>query len=144
MPSFYLLALLTFLLDRLSKYLVLRADYTLVELTPFFNLVKVWNKGVAFGLMGEGAFSTLLILLIPLLLIMLIFYARKTDKINRVFLGMILGGGLGNWLDRLIFGAVLDFMDLHLKGYHWPAFNVADLAITLGLLGLVGRNAFKN
>ncbi len=146
MQIFYLFAFFVFLLDRLTKYLILRADYTIIEITSFLNLVKVWNKGVAFGFMGGSpeTFQILLTILIPLIMLLLYFYARKTDKFNKALLGIIFGGGLGNWLDRVSFGAVLDFIDIHYKNFHWPAFNVADLAITIGLILLVARNAFKN
>ncbi len=146
MQVFYISALFIFLLDRLTKYLVLRSDYTILEVTPFLNLVKVWNKGIAFGVMAgaSNTFSILLILLTPLILIFLYFYARKTDKTNKALIGMIFGGGLGNWMDRISFGAVLDFIDFHYKNYHWPAFNIADAGITLGLILLVLRNVFKN
>lgn len=145
MQVFYLFAIFIFLLDRLTKFLILRMDYNFLEITPFLNLVKVWNRGIAFGLMDEfSIFSSLLIFLIAMILLLVVFYAKKTDKFNKAFLGIVFGGGLGNWLDRVSFGAVLDFIDLHYKNYHWPAFNVADLAITVGLIFLVARNAFKN
>ncbi|MEZ0343414.1 MAG: signal peptidase II [Caldimicrobium sp.] len=146
MLIFYLFAFFTFFLDRLTKYLTLRMDYSILEITPFLNIVKVWNRGIAFGLMGGSfkIFSSLLIFIIPVILLLVYFFARKTDKFNKALLGIVFGGGLGNWLDRISFGAVLDFIDLHYKNYHWPAFNVADLAITVGLILLVVRNAFKN
>ena len=146
MKLFYLFALIIFLFDQITKYLILRWDYTFLEITPFLNLVKIWNKGVAFGLMGETfkAFSTLLLFLIPLILFFVYLYAKKTDKINKILLGIIFGGGLGNWLDRIRYGAVLDFIDFHYQNYHWPAFNIADVAITIGLILFILRNAFKN
>lgn len=101
---------------------------------------------MAFGLMEESfkIFSILILFLIPLILFLVYLYAKKTDKINKILLGIIFGGGLGNWLDRIRYGAVLDFIDFHYKNYHWPAFNIADVAITVGLILFILRNAFKN
>lgn len=144
MQNFYLSALLVFLLDQLSKYYILSLPFSSIEILPFLAIVKTWNKGVAFGIGASSLISPLFTFLIPLLLLVLLIYARKTDKINKVFLGMIFGGGLGNWFDRVRFGAVLDFIDLHYKSWHWPAFNVADTAITLGLLFLIKRHVVKS
>ncbi|MGB9762176.1 MAG: signal peptidase II [Caldimicrobium sp.] len=146
MQLFYFFALIIFLFDQITKYLILRWNYTFLEITPFLNLVKIWNKGMAFGLMEESfkIFSILILFLIPLILFLVYLYAKKTDKINKILLGIIFGGGLGNWLDRIRYGAVLDFIDLHYQNYHWPAFNIADVAITVGLILFILRNAFKN
>lgn len=146
MRVFYLSAITIFLLDRISKYLVLKAEYQLVEVLPFFNLVKVWNKGIAFGLLrnSPNLFDLLLLLLTPLILGMLFYIARKSAQRDKIFLGMVFGGGLSNWIDRISFGAVLDFLDLHLGGLHWPAFNIADLGITIGLLLFLTKHVLKD
>lgn len=146
MKLFFLSASFVFLLDRITKYLALQSPYERIEVLPFLNLVKAWNKGVAFGVFHNHAeiFSPLLLILTPLILIFLLIFARKTDNINKVIFGAIFGGGLGNWLDRLIFGAVFDFIDWYMGNLHWPAFNIADLAISLSLIVFVIRYVFKN
>lgn len=146
MRNFYTTAGLIFLLDRFTKYLVLKTDFHVIEVLPVLNLVKVWNRGIAFGTLAEGPgfLSLLLLLMTPLILTFVLIIARKSSQRERIFLGMIFGGGLGNWVDRIFFGAVLDFIDLHLGDLHWPAFNIADLAITLGVILLIGIHVFKN
>lgn len=144
--AFYLSALLVLFLDRITKYLVLKAGDLPRELFPFFNLTKVWNKGVAFGFMGGSPefFSMLLLIATPIILLLLLILSKRADIKNKIAFGLILGGGLGNWIDRIVFGAVLDFIDLHLGEFHWPAFNVADAGITAGLILLVVSHVFKD
>ncbi|MCS7149148.1 MAG: signal peptidase II [Caldimicrobium sp.] len=146
MKSFYITALVVFLFDRLTKYLVLQADYKILEITPFLNLVKVWNKGIAFGFFRESPdiFNFLLILLIPLILLAVFFFAKRVSGVDRVSLSLIFGGGLGNWLDRIALGAVLDFIDIHVRNYHWPAFNIADASISLGLILFLFNHVLKD
>lgn len=145
MKSFYLSALVVFLCDRITKYLILEADDLYYEVFPFLNLLKVWNKGVAFGFMGGDPqfFSTLLLIAIPIILIFLFILVQRADIKNKIAFGMIFGGGLGNWIDRMTFGAVLDFIDIHLGKFHWPAFNIADAGISLGLIFLMVSHVFK-
>ncbi|MCS7199195.1 MAG: signal peptidase II [Caldimicrobium sp.] len=136
MGLFYLSGLLVLLLDRITKYLILKINYDHIELTFFLNLVKVWNKGIAFGLFRDFSnfLNIFLILFTPLILIMILIFARKQPRFEQILLGCIFGGGMGNWLDRVLFGAVLDFIDFHVGKYHWPAFNIADLAISISLI----------
>lgn len=74
----------------------------------------------------------------------LFYIARKSAQKDKIFLGMVFGGGLSNWIDRISFGAVLDFLDLHLGDLHWPAFNIADLGITIGLILFLSRHVLKD
>lgn len=108
-----------------------------LPLTGFLNLVTVWNRGVSFGLFASHAD------LLPLLLTgvaaavsaVLAVWLFRTDRAGlAVALGLVIGGALGNAVDRLRWGAVFDFVDLHLAGWHWPAFNLADAAITVGVV----------
>ncbi len=146
MKSFYLSALVVFILDRMTKYLILKAGDFYYEVLPFLSLLKVWNKGIAFGFMGANPnlFSTLLLIAIPIILIFLLIFAQKADTNSKIAFGMIFGGGLGNWLDRMTFGAVLDFIDIHLGRFHWPAFNIADAGISFGLILLIVSHVFKD
>uniref|UniRef100_A0A7V4JQ72 Lipoprotein signal peptidase n=1 Tax=Thermodesulfobacterium geofontis TaxID=1295609 RepID=A0A7V4JQ72_9BACT len=145
MRLFWLSASLIFILDRFSKYLILKAQFEKIEILPILNIVKVWNKGIAFGLFSKtGIFSTILLIFVTLVVLLIIYvwakkiyFQNKKDKISLISLGMLLGGGLGNLIDRIFFGKVFDFIDLHIKNLHWPVFNVADIAVTLALFLLI-------
>ena len=133
MRNFYLTASLVFILDRLTKHLILLADYHRIELLPFLALVKVWNRGVAFGLFSSADAANLFFALATALALVVVLYlSRRADTMARLGYGLIFGGGLANLVDRVVFGGVLDFIDFHVGGLHWPAFNLADLAITIG------------
>ncbi len=127
------------LLDQASKAWVLASFRYLesVVVTPFFNLVLVYNSGAAFSfLAGAGGWQKWFFVVLALgisawLLSLLRKHAR--ERLLPTALSLILGGALGNVIDRLRFDAVVDFLDFHLAGYHWPAFNVADSAITVGV-----------
>ncbi len=135
MRNFYVAASLVFILDRLTKHLVLLADFQRIELLPFLALVKVWNRGVAFGIFSSADAANLVFaLLTALALLVILFLSRRAGSFARLGYGLIFGGGLANLLDRIVFGGVLDFIDLHARGLHWPAFNVADLSITIGVV----------
>jgi signal peptidase II len=123
-----------------------------VEVAPFFNLVLVWNTGVSFGMLaGAGGSSPWILVGLALLIagVVAVWLARERRTLPRVALWLVLAGALGNVIDRVRFGAVVDFLDFHLAGYHWPAFNVADSAIVIGaglliLDGLLGRQTTTN
>lgn len=126
-------------LDQISKWwvlLVVMQPPRLIEVTGFFNLVLVWNRGVSFGLFAHDAETTRWVLIGVALVISaaLAFWLRRADsRFQAICLGTVIGGAVGNVIDRLLHGAVADFVDLHVMGYHWPAFNVADTAITVGV-----------
>ncbi len=107
-----------------------------VEILPFFNLVVVWNYGVSFGMFntGSSAAAHLFAALALAIVAGLVWWLRNAENATVVVaLGLVVGGAIGNVVDRLRFGAVFDFVDLHAFGYHWPAFNVADAGITVGV-----------
>lgn len=109
-----------------------------VELTSFFNLVMVWNEGVSFGLFGGGMVGPLAFVAVALGIcaIFVVWLARAESWIEAVACGLVIGGAIGNIVDRLRFGAVADFFDFHAFGWHWPAFNIADACIACGI-GLI-------
>ncbi len=129
--------------DQLSKALVLArfAAGERFELAPFFNLVLAFNKGAAFSfLAGAGGWQTPLLVAFALVasVIVAVLLLRSAGRgLLCAGLALILGGALGNLVDRLRFGHVVDFLDLHAAGWHWPAFNVADSAITVGAALLI-------
>ncbi len=140
---YFLIVLVIFALDRLSKLFILNIledkDKVDIYINSFLSLYLVWNKGIGFGLFSFDDTKiynliTLLILLINGIIIYLIFI-EKGAKVY--FLLTILGGSLGNFVDRLYYRAVPDFIDLNYQGYHWFIFNVADIFITLGIICLI-------
>lgn len=113
-----------------------RLDFTSLEITPFLNIVMVWNQGVSFGLFNQdspyGAY--ILIALSLIITIAFIIWLRKsTHIVQTAGLVLVISGAIGNVLDRLRFGAVIDFIDIHIGTYHWPAFNAADSFICIGV-----------
>ncbi len=137
------LAAFVVILDQLTKYVV-RSTFSLhesIEVTPFFNLVFVFNRGAAFSFLSDasGWQRTFFITLAFAASLWIVWLLRKhaTQVLFCVALSLILGGAIGNVIDRLLFGAVVDFLDFHLRGYHWPVFNAADSAISCGAALLV-------
>ena len=134
------LIVLVIALDQASKawfykYLAAGAR-SMVEVLPFFNLVTVWNYGVSFGLFNSGstAGSWIFVLVACAIVAVLAYWMRRSDRVlPAAALGMVMGGAVGNVVDRLRLGAVFDFLDFHAFGWHWPAFNIADSAITVGV-----------
>ena len=126
-------------LDQLCKWAMLEIVMEpprIIPVTSFFNLVLVWNRGVSFGFLG-GASSQWIPWLLTVLALAIIatlwwWLRRAANRLMVLALGLVMGGALGNVIDRLRFGAVMDFLDFHAAGLHWPAFNVADSAITVG------------
>ena len=111
-----------------------------IEVTSFFNIVMVWNKGASFGLFSTQSPWTQAILggfAIVISIVLAVWMYRARSKWLAVALGFVIGGALGNAIDRAIYGAVADFLDFHADGYHWPSFNVADIAISVGVVLLL-------
>lgn len=130
--------------DQLTKFAA--TDYLTrhgeIQLTPFLNLVLVHNTGAAFGfLSGAGGWQNVFFIIVALAasIFILWMYRRLStgDKLLAIALMLVLGGALGNLIDRLIHGYVIDFIDIYYGTWHWPAFNVADSAITVGAVLLV-------
>jgi signal peptidase II len=137
--QFILLTLLVLVLDQLTKSWALSALFVTgqqIVITPFFNLTPVWNSGISFGLLADFPSVTGLGIPVFALLVVAWLYLQlsQLDAVQRFGAGFIAGGALGNVIDRLRFERVIDFIDLHLLGYHWPAFNIADSAIFIGVV----------
>lgn len=112
------------------------------EVLPFFNLTMVWNEGISFGLFQSGNPIPLIIMASAIVVIFGIWLARSKKWIETIALSMVIGGAFGNIIDRLHFRAVADFLDFHIKEWHYPAFNLADSFITLGIVILVVNSLF--
>lgn len=116
--------------------------------TSFFNLVLVMNPGASFSFLADAGgwqqwFFIALALAVSAWLIVLI-RRHAQERLMPAALSLVLGGALGNVIDRLRFGAVVDFLDFHLAGWHWPAFNVADTAISVGVILLLAQQFFDH
>lgn len=111
-----------------------------VEVLPFFNLVTVWNYGVSFGMLtNESQLGPWLFVAVALAIVaaLLTWLRRAPSRMVAFALGMVIGGAIGNVVDRLRYGAVFDFLDVHAFGWHWPAFNLADSGISIGVILLL-------
>ncbi len=104
------------------------------EVNPILNFVHVWNRGVSFGMFSNFVYSNLLFLSLSMLITLaIIFLLFKEDtSLYSVSYSLIISGAIGNMLDRARYGGVFDFIDFHILGYHWPAFNMADSFIFVG------------
>ncbi|WP_118179553.1 signal peptidase II [Paraburkholderia phosphatilytica] len=137
------IALIVILFDQLTKIAVSKVfEYGRPhELTSFFNLILVWNRGAAFSFLAmAGGWQRWAFTALGVIAAVVICYLLKRHATQRLFctaLALIAGGALGNVIDRLMYGHVIDFLDFHVGAWHWPAFNLADSAITVGAILLV-------
>tara|TARA_B100000767_G_C19765813_1_gene537444 strand:+ start:290 stop:697 length:408 start_codon:yes stop_codon:yes gene_type:complete len=116
-----------------------------IYLTKYLNIYLIWNKGIAFGLMSFNSniiynFITFLIITISIAIFIMVI---RDDGFKKYSLTMVLGGALGNLFDRVYYGAVPDFIDIHFKSFHWFIFNIADIFITLGVICLIWIELFN-
>ncbi|MDR2068036.1 MAG: signal peptidase II [Holosporaceae bacterium] len=121
--------------DQASKFAVARRlrlgeHHTIL---PFFNIVRFENKGISFG-MFNGAASQLFWILLSAAVVVALCLRAKNNRCCWLPLGMVASGAIGNSMDRIIYGAVVDFLDFHISTYHWPAFNIADSVIVVGAI----------
>lgn len=128
-----------------------REVYNNIELTSFLNFVMVWNEGISFGLFdnpddfesGQNMSIVFIGLALVVSILMIVWLALARGRMLAWALSLIVGGAIGNVIDRVRFGAVADFVDVHVSGMHWPAFNLADSAIAIGALLLVIDTMFS-
>ena len=143
LAPWYALAVLVVVLDQLAKYWVSASfDYGEARaVTGFFNLVLTHNKGAAFSFLASAAGWQrgffIGIALVATVVINVLLARHAGDKLFCFALALILGGAIGNVVDRIALGYVVDFLDFYFADWHWPAFNLADSAITLGAMLLV-------
>jgi len=140
----YLLAAFIVVVDQLTKQWV-SASFSYgetLELLPFFNLTLVHNMGAAFSFLSDAGgwqrwFFTIVSLIVSVVLIVWLSRLPARQSLLATALALVLGGAVGNLWDRVFLGYVVDFVDVYYQKYHWPAFNVADTAITIGAILLI-------
>jgi signal peptidase II len=135
------LSLLAVILDQVSKLAIAGSMqlYQSIEIVPYFNLTYVHNTGAAFSFLSEAGgwqrwFFAGLALVISVVIAVWLARLKRHETLLAVALSLILGGAIGNLIDRLAYGYVIDFLDVYYQTWHWPAFNIADSAITLGVV----------
>lgn len=128
-----LIALVVAVTDQVTKHLVRKfiSPYETIGLLPFLQIVHIRNEGAAFGLFR--GFGNITFIIISIIAILIVLYLLLKDSKDKLSLSLILGGASGNLIDRIIYGSVTDFIDLYAGSFHWPAFNVADTALTIGI-----------
>jgi signal peptidase II len=138
-------------LDLLTKEIAVKvlSDKDISIIPGFFDLTLVWNRGAAFGILAQApevVRKLILVFASALAVVIAFVYAyKKQDKLHPIqlySLALISGGAIGNLYDRIFIGAVRDFIDVHIKQYHWPAFNIADTSITFGIILFVSYELF--
>lgn len=137
-----LFILCAFALDQVTKALAMTSAKDLtagIDVLPFFNLVLTRNTGVIFGMFAGQSLGQWPVIFFTgaVVAVLSVWLSRTSDARQAAALGAIIGGALGNILDRFRLGGVTDFLDFHLSGYHWPAFNLADTAIVFGVVTLI-------
>ncbi|HKU99467.1 MAG TPA: signal peptidase II [Vineibacter sp.] len=143
------IAVVVAIVDQVSKHVLkaLLADRGAIEVIPgLFDLVTVWNRGVSFGMLGgDGALPpwVLSAVAVAISIALFLWLQRITLRWTAMAIGLVIGGAVGNVIDRALWGAVFDFADFHVSGWHWPAFNVADAAIVLGVAALLVESVFR-
>ena len=147
--SFSIVALIYFI-DRLSKIYIIQLDKNNLGSdifnSAYLNIVLIWNKGIAFGLLSfsESYLYNIISLIIGAIIFVLIVMSLKSQGFKRYSLLAIVGGALGNLHDRFFFNAVPDFIDFHIGNFHWFIFNVSDIFITLGVISMIVLELFDN
>lgn len=144
MLKYLWLSLIVIVVDQISKTVMVNCLdlYDRVAVLPFFNLTLAHNTGAAFSfLAGAGGwqrwFFVLLAVVISSVLVIWMKRLAQTAKLEAISLALIIGGAIGNVIDRLIYGHVIDYLDFYMGNYHWPAFNIADSAICVGAVLLI-------
>ncbi len=141
-----ILAVVIIVADQASKWLLqdMLLKQPVIEVIPgFFNLVMVWNRGISFGMLGgAGALPPWVLSAVAVAICIALFFWLRAARSRWTAwaIGLVIGGAIGNVIDRARWGAVFDFADFYIGRWHWPAFNVADAAIVVGVLALLAES----
>tara|TARA_B100000959_G_scaffold277671_1_gene334641 strand:+ start:1549 stop:2043 length:495 start_codon:yes stop_codon:yes gene_type:complete len=140
---YFVIVLFIFLADRISKLYILsileNVGNVNININSYINFILVWNSGIGFGLLSfdQSQIYNLITALIVFINLLIVYLIIKSKDIKVYFFLIILGGSLGNLFDRIYYSAVLDFIDISFKDYHWFIFNVADIFISIGIISLI-------
>ena len=139
---------LSVLLDQIIKIVVsynMGINDTISIINNFFSITYVTNIGAAWSILSGGRILLILLAILAINLIYFMFiYKKEIDKKNQIFYGLLLGGIIGNLIDRIVFGYVIDYLDFNIFGYNFPVFNLADILITLSVIFIVIFSKVKN
>ncbi len=134
-------SLIAFVIDRVSKNEILSIfeedNLERIFVNPFLDIFLVFNTGISYGLLGgESSFQKWLLIIVSVLIVafLLIWMKDSTSRLVNISISFITGGALGNILDRILYGGVIDFISLHAYGYYWYIFNIADVFIVFGVI----------
>ena len=137
-----------FLIDQVSKYYIINIfefQNEVIYLSSFLNLQLIWNEGIAFGLLSfENDLYYNSITFVIIIVILILLFLIKNDDQYSYFYSIIVGGALGNLIDRIRYSAVPDFIDFHISNFHWFVFNIADIFVSLGVICLIVAEIFFN
>ena len=146
----FIFVLVLFIIDRVAKILILKNflnnSSSEIYINSFLNFSLVWNSGIGFGILQLEAniFYLLISIIITAINLILIYWMLSSSNyLESIFISIILGGALGNLFDRYYYSSVPDFIDLHYESFHWFTFNIADIFITIGIIGLIIIDLFK-
>ena len=151
MRNWMLITFTIIIIDQLTKYIAVAKlkIYEAVTVMPMFNFTLMHNEGAAFSFLSDAGgwqrwFFTAVSLIVSVLLVVWIKKLKAEEKVQALAFSLILGGAIGNLIDRVRLGYVVDFIDVYYNTAHWPAFNIADSAITIGVIVLIVDTVFPN
>ena len=144
----FLIIFSIFFIDQVSKYYIINIfefQNEAIYLSSFLNLQLIWNEGIAFGLLSfeNDLYYNSITLVIIIVILILIFLIKNDDQYS-YFYSIIVGGALGNLIDRIRYSSVPDFIDFHISNFHWFVFNIADIFVSLGVICLIVAEIFFN
>ena len=139
-----LISILVIILDIITKAIIVNkvAYNEIINVIPFINIVHIKNRGAAFG-MFAGLGNVFFVIVSIMAVLFILYYLKSVQKrLEIISLSLVLGGAVGNLIDRVRFGEVTDFIDIYVNNWHWPSFNVADSALTVGIILFLWANIF--
>jgi signal peptidase II len=139
-----LISIATLVIDFFTKGLIVKniSRFEHIDVTPFLRIVHIENKGAAFGMFSQLGNNVFIFIAVIAIIFILMYLLKLPVGLELYSLSLVLGGAAGNLLDRIIFGKVIDFIDIYVNDWHWPAFNVADSALTVGITLFIISNLF--
>ena len=144
----FVIIFLIFLIDQVSKYYIINIfefQNEAIYLSSFLNFQLIWNEGIAFGLLSfENDLYYNSITFVIIIVISILLFLIKNDDQYSYFYSIIVGGALGNLIDRIRYSSVPDFIDFHISNFHWFVFNIADIFVSLGVICLIVAEIFFN